>query len=89
MLCNFLHIEHAALRKQKIEGDKAVGTAIIRRAVEAPLRTLADNAGQEGALIVQAEARVASKHLTFETDGTRSQRHAHEDSAVVEAPPAV
>jgi len=39
--------------KQKIEGDKAVGTAIIRRAVEAPLRTLADNAGQEGALIVQ------------------------------------
>ena len=27
--------------------------AIIRRAVEAPLRTLADNAGQEGALIVQ------------------------------------
>ena len=27
--------------------------AIIRRAIEAPLRTLADNAGQEGALIVQ------------------------------------
>ncbi|CAN5738897.1 hypothetical protein BH20VER1_BH20VER1_06360 [soil metagenome] len=27
--------------------------AIIRRAVEAPLRALADNAGQGGALIVQ------------------------------------
>ena len=27
--------------------------AIIRRAIEAPLRQLADNAGQEGALIVQ------------------------------------
>src|SRR5215212_7773043 len=42
-----------ALDKLKLEGDEAVGMAIIRRAVEAPLRTLADNAGQEGALIVQ------------------------------------
>ena len=37
----------------KLEGDEAVGVAIIRRAIEEPLRTLADNAGQEGALIVQ------------------------------------
>src|SRR6187455_2276323 len=42
-----------ALENLKLEGDEAVGMAIIRRAVEAPLRTLADNAGQEGALIVQ------------------------------------
>jgi chaperonin GroEL len=42
-----------ALDNLKLEGDEAVGMAIIRRAVEAPLRTLADNAGQEGALIVQ------------------------------------
>ena len=42
-----------ALDKLNLEGDEAVGAAIIRRAVEAPLRTLADNAGQEGALIVQ------------------------------------
>ncbi len=39
-----------ALDNLKLEGDEAVGVAIIRRAVEAPLRTLADNAGQEGAL---------------------------------------
>src|SRR6186713_1198598 len=38
-----------ALDGLKLEGDEAVGVAIIRRAVEAPLRTLADNAGQEGA----------------------------------------
>jgi chaperonin GroEL len=37
----------------KLEGDEAVGVAIVRRAIEEPLRTLADNAGQEGALIVQ------------------------------------
>jgi chaperonin GroEL len=42
-----------ALDGLKLEGDEAVGMAIIRRAIEEPLRTLADNAGQEGALIVQ------------------------------------
>jgi chaperonin GroEL len=34
----------------KLEGDEP---EIVRRAVESPLRQLADNAGQEGALIVQ------------------------------------
>src|SRR3974390_2585260 len=34
-------------------GDEAIGLQIVRRAIEAPLRQLADNAGQEGALIVQ------------------------------------
>ena len=42
-----------ALDALKLEGDEAIGLAIVRRAVEAPLRQLADNAGQEGALIVQ------------------------------------
>ncbi|MFM8620382.1 MAG: chaperonin GroEL [Opitutaceae bacterium] len=37
----------------KLEGDEAIGAQIVHRAVEAPLRQLADNAGQEGALIVQ------------------------------------
>src|SRR5678815_531542 len=35
----------AALDGLKFEGDEAVGAAIIRRAVESPLRTLADNEG--------------------------------------------
>jgi chaperonin GroEL len=50
----------ALIRAQKaldnikgLEGDEAVGVQIVRRAIEEPLRTLADNAGQEGALIVQ------------------------------------
>src|SRR5215470_5941665 len=42
-----------ALDDLKLEGDEAVGLQIVRRAIEEPLRTLADNAGQEGALIVQ------------------------------------
>ena len=41
-----------ALESLKLEGDEEIGLQIIRRAIEAPLRQLADNAGQEGALIV-------------------------------------
>ena len=42
-----------ALDKLDLEGDEKVGVAIVRRAIEEPMRQLADNAGQEGALIVQ------------------------------------
>jgi chaperonin GroEL len=42
-----------ALDSLKLQGDEHTGLEIVRRAVEAPLRQLADNAGQEGALIVQ------------------------------------
>ena len=37
----------------KLKGDQAIGAEIIRRAVEQPLRTLADNAGVEGSIVVQ------------------------------------
>jgi chaperonin GroEL len=42
-----------ALDSLKLEGDEAIGVQIVRRALEFPTRQLADNAGQEGALIVQ------------------------------------
>src|SRR5438309_6117633 len=42
-----------ALDSLKLEGDEAVGVQIVRRALEFPTRQLAENAGQEGALIVQ------------------------------------
>ena len=42
-----------ALDNLTLEGDEAIGAGIVRRAIEQPLRTLADNAGKEGALIVQ------------------------------------
>jgi len=42
-----------ALDKVEAEGDYAIGVDIIRRAVETPLRTLADNAGVEGSVVVQ------------------------------------
>jgi chaperonin GroEL len=36
-----------------LTGDEATGAAIVRKAVEDPLRTLAVNAGQEGSIIVE------------------------------------
>jgi len=36
-----------------LEGDEKVGVAIVRRAIEEPTRQLADNAGREGALVVE------------------------------------
>ena len=41
-----------AIEGLKLEGDEAVGAAIISRAIEAPLRKLVGNAGQEAALVI-------------------------------------
>jgi len=41
-----------AIESLKLEGDEAVGAGIVARAVEAPLRKLVGNAGQEAALVV-------------------------------------
>src|ERR1700726_51335 len=42
-----------AIENLRLEGDEAVGVQIVRRALEFPTRQLADNAGKEGAVIVQ------------------------------------
>jgi chaperonin GroEL len=64
----------ALLRAQKvldnlaIEGDEKVGAQIVRRAIEEPLRTLADNAGLEGALIVsECKRRKGNEGLNIAT----------------------
>jgi chaperonin GroEL len=36
------------------DGDESIGVAILRRALEAPVRQIAENAGQEGSVIVVA-----------------------------------
>jgi chaperonin GroEL len=37
----------------KLEGDQKVGAEIVRKAIEAPLRWIASNAGVEGSIVVQ------------------------------------
>ena len=41
-----------ALDKIKLEGDAQVGVDIVRKALEAPARQIADNAGQSGEVVV-------------------------------------
>ena len=41
-----------ALEKLKLEGDQKVGAEIIRRAIEEPMRWIANNAGEEGSIVV-------------------------------------
>ena len=42
-----------ALEKLKLSGDEQIGVEIVRRALEEPARQIAENAGQEGSVIVQ------------------------------------
>jgi chaperonin GroEL len=42
-----------ALDSLKLEGDAATGAAIVRRALEEPLRQIAANAGAEGSVVVE------------------------------------
>ena len=42
-----------AIDKVKLDGDEQIGVDIVRNAVESPLRSLAANAGLEGAVIVK------------------------------------
>jgi chaperonin GroEL len=48
-----------ALETLKLEADEQIGVAIIRRAIEEPMRWIATNAGHEGAIVVQ---RVKAMH---------------------------
>ncbi len=49
----FLRTQKALDNIKDLEPDEKVGVAIVRRAIEEPTRQLADNAGKEGALVVE------------------------------------
>jgi chaperonin GroEL len=41
-----------ALDKLKVEGDEQIGINIVKRAITEPLRMIAENAGEEGAVVL-------------------------------------
>ena len=43
----------SVLENLKLKGDEKVGAQIIRRALEEPIRQIAENAGEEGSVVVQ------------------------------------
>ncbi len=60
----------ASLDKVKMDGeDETIGVSIVRKALEAPIRKLASNAGQDGAVIIENVRRLAkeqnNKHLGY------------------------
>jgi chaperonin GroEL len=52
----------AALDKTDLEGDEATGAAIVRRALEEPLKQIAANAGLEGGVIIEKVRALAPGH---------------------------
>lgn len=57
-----------ALEKLKLEGDRHVGVAIVKRALEEPIRQIANNAGQEGSVVVE---RVKAEKGAFGFDADK------------------
>ena len=58
----------SALDKIKAEGDEATGVAILRQALEEPLRWIAINAGEEGSVVVDKVKR-SKKGVGFDALG--------------------
>src|SRR6202795_468045 len=42
----------SAIDKLKLEGDELIGANIVRRSLEEPMRQIAENAGEEGAIVL-------------------------------------
>ncbi|MDQ7054779.1 MAG: chaperonin GroEL [candidate division KSB1 bacterium] len=59
-----------ALDNVKVDGDEAIGIGILRRALEEPIRQIAENAGVEGSIVVQKvrEAKDVNFGYNAETD---------------------
>jgi chaperonin GroEL len=58
----------SALEKLKLQDDEAIGVNIVKRALEEPLRQIALNAGQEGAVIVGRIRESKDDNFGFNAD---------------------
>ncbi|MBC8341251.1 MAG: chaperonin GroEL [Proteobacteria bacterium] len=52
----------AALDKLDVEGEQKAGVSIVRKAIEAPLRYIAENAGVEGSIVVDKVKGLKGAH---------------------------
>jgi len=50
----------------KLEGDEKTGVAILKRALEEPLRLIAENAGQEGSVVANAVLKAKDKNYGYD-----------------------
>ncbi|MGQ9646172.1 MAG: chaperonin GroEL [Thermodesulfobacteriota bacterium] len=59
-----------ALEKLKLEGDQKIGLDIVKRALEEPIRQIANNAGQEGSVICE---KVKNEKGAFGFDAAKDE----------------
>jgi chaperonin GroEL len=59
-----------ALEKLKLEGDKKIGVDIVKRALEEPIRQIANNAGQEGSVVTE---KVKNEKGAFGFDAAKDE----------------
>ncbi len=58
------------LEKMKVEGDKKIGVDIVRKALEEPIRQIANNAGLEGSVVCE---RVKNEKGAFGFDASKDE----------------
>jgi len=64
-----------ALDKTKLKGDQKIGVDIVRRALEAPIKQIAGNAGQDGSIVAQ-KVDEETQNTSF---GYNALTHEYED----------
>ena len=63
----------AVLHDLQLEGDEQIGVRVVARAIEEPMRWIANNAGEEGSIVVQRVKALSADH------GFNAQTDRYED----------
>jgi len=66
-----------ALNKVKLEGDQQIGVNLVKRAIEDPMRWIANNAGVEGSIVVQKVLESKDEEWGFNAQEERYENLVH------------
>jgi chaperonin GroEL len=58
----------SAVERLELEGDEAIGGRILRRALEEPLRQIANNSGHEGAVVLEKVGQASEANFGFNAE---------------------
>ena len=56
-----------ALANVNVDGDEKIGVVVVRKAVEAPLRFIATNAGAEGSIVVE-KVKIETGNIGYDAE---------------------
>ena len=66
------------VRKKAANDDQKVGVEIVRRAIEAPIKQIAENAGVDGSVVAQKVKECHGRQLRLQRPDPRVRRHAED-----------